>query len=186
MRVYNILLPAARRLRPLPPAISTAPCRMLADISHGASARRDRGRHLGAKPDPNGRQNLRCSADASFSPRTELHVKITDRKLANAAGKAIRDYEYESVLADLQAELVVLQESLKARGQKVVVLFEGRDAAGKGGCISRITDAMSPRICRVVALGTPTDAEKSQWYFRECRPSSACFHRPSTIDNLSQ
>lgn len=58
-----------------------------------------------------------------------------------------------------------LQESVKRHGQKVAVIFEGRDAAGKGGVISRISSAMSPRICRVVALPAPTEREKGQWYF---------------------
>jgi len=60
----------------------------------------------------------------------------------------------------------VLQEYIKKKGLKVAVIFEGRDAAGKGGAISRITEAMSPRVCRVCALGTPTDKERSQWYFQ--------------------
>ncbi len=63
-------------------------------------------------------------------------------------------------------ELVKLQEWIKAKGLKVVVIFEGRDAAGKGGVIKRITQRLNPRICRVVALGTPTEREKTQWYFQ--------------------
>ncbi len=66
----------------------------------------------------------------------------------------------------MQIELVKLHEWVKVKGLKVVVLFEGRDAAGKGGVIKRITQRLNPRICRVVALGTPTDKEKSQWYFQ--------------------
>ena len=68
--------------------------------------------------------------------------------------------------AKLQIELVKLQEWIKAKGLKVVVIFEGRDAAGKGGVIKRITETLNPRICRVVALGTPTEREKTQWYFQ--------------------
>ena len=63
-------------------------------------------------------------------------------------------------------ELVKLQEWVKLNGLRVVVLFEGRDAAGKGGVIKRIADPLNPRICRIVALGTPTDREKTQWYFQ--------------------
>ncbi len=74
--------------------------------------------------------------------------------------------QYEKELSRLHVELVKLQEWIKAKGLKVVVLFEGRDAAGKGGAIKRIEDAMNPRICRVVALGTPTEREKTQWYFQ--------------------
>jgi len=73
---------------------------------------------------------------------------------------------YEKELARLQIELVKLQGWIKQEGLKVVVLFEGRDAAGKGGVIKRITQRMSPRICRVVALGTPTEREKKEWYFQ--------------------
>lgn len=73
---------------------------------------------------------------------------------------------YEKELAALQIELVKLQEWIKHQGLKVVVIFEGRDAAGKGGVIKRITQSLNPRICRVVALGTPTEREKTQWYFQ--------------------
>ena len=73
---------------------------------------------------------------------------------------------YEKELGRLQIELVKLQETIKKRGLKVVVLFEGRDAAGKGGVIKRITQSLNPRICRVEALGTPNDREKTQWYFQ--------------------
>ena len=73
---------------------------------------------------------------------------------------------YEKELARLQLELVKLQEWVRAHKLKVVVIFEGRDAAGKGGVIKRITESLNPRICRVVALGTPTEREKTQWYFQ--------------------
>ena len=73
---------------------------------------------------------------------------------------------YASELARLQVELVKLQEWIKARGLKVVCLFEGRDAAGKGGVIKRITETLNPRVCRICALGIPTDREKTQWYFQ--------------------
>ena len=77
---------------------------------------------------------------------------------------------YERELARLQVELVKLQEWIKHEGLKVVVLFEGRDAAGKGGVIKRITQRLNPRVCRVVALGTPTEREESQWYFQRYAP----------------
>ncbi len=73
---------------------------------------------------------------------------------------------YDGELARLQIELVKLQEWVKREGLKIVVLFEGRDAAGKGGAIKRITESLNPRYCRVVALGTPTEKEKTQWYFQ--------------------
>jgi polyphosphate kinase 2 len=73
---------------------------------------------------------------------------------------------YEKELARLQLELVKLQEWIRARKLKVVVIFEGRDAAGKGGVIKRITESLNPRVCRVVALPAPTEREKTQWYFQ--------------------
>jgi polyphosphate kinase 2 len=73
---------------------------------------------------------------------------------------------YEKELQKLQIELVKLQRWIKEKELKVVVLFEGRDAAGKGGVIKRITQTLNPRICRVVALGVPTEREKTQWYFQ--------------------
>ena len=82
----------------------------------------------------------------------------------------IRNKEYLAELARLQEELVKLQEWIKHKGLKVVVIFEGRDAAGKGGVIKRITQRLNPRICRVVALGTPTERETSQWYFQRYVP----------------
>jgi polyphosphate kinase 2 len=80
--------------------------------------------------------------------------------------KKISNKDYEQELNKLQIELVKLQEWIKKEGLKVVVIFEGRDAAGKGGTIKRIIQTLNPRICRVVALGTPTEREKTQWYFQ--------------------
>ncbi len=77
-----------------------------------------------------------------------------------------QDCEYEEELGRLQIELVKLQEWIRHKGLRVVALFEGRDAAGKGGAIKRIIQTLNPRICRVVALGTPTEREKTQWYFQ--------------------
>ena len=80
--------------------------------------------------------------------------------------KTLKRKFYEKELARLQLELIKLQEHIKNKELKVVVIFEGRDTAGKGGTIKRITEALNPRICRVVALGTPTEREKTQWYFQ--------------------
>jgi polyphosphate kinase 2 len=82
------------------------------------------------------------------------------------ARKPPKDYKYVEELAHLQFELIKLQEWVRLNGLKVVVLFEGRDAAGKGGVIKRITESLNPRVCRVVALGTPTERERGQWYFQ--------------------
>ncbi|HWE87407.1 MAG TPA: polyphosphate kinase 2 [Terracidiphilus sp.] len=76
------------------------------------------------------------------------------------------DCQYGRELRRLQIELVKLQEWIRHEGLRVVALFEGRDAAGKGGAIKRITETLNPRVCRVVALATPTEREKTQWYFQ--------------------
>ncbi len=80
--------------------------------------------------------------------------------------KRLKRKFYESELSRLQIELVKLQEWIKQEKLKVVAIFEGRDAAGKGGTIKRITETLNPRFCRVVALGVPTEREKTQWYFQ--------------------
>jgi polyphosphate kinase 2 len=84
----------------------------------------------------------------------------------SAPHKPPKDYKYVEELAHLQFELIKLQESVRLNGLKVVIIFEGRDAAGKGGAIKRITESLNPRICRVVALGTPTERQRGQWYFQ--------------------
>jgi len=100
--------------------------------------------------------------DADHKPK-----KNEDRQ---KKAKKIKNKVYEKELAKLQVELVKLQEWIKAKRLKVVVIFEGRDAAGKGGVIKRITQRLNPRIARVVALGTPTEREKTQWYFQRYVP----------------
>ena len=77
---------------------------------------------------------------------------------------------YKKELASLQVELIKLQEWIRNKKLKVVVIFEGRDAAGKGGVIKRITESLNPRVCRVVALPAPTEREKTQWYFQRYIP----------------
>ena len=74
--------------------------------------------------------------------------------------------KYEKTLISLQQELVKLQEWVIQEGKKIVIIFEGRDAAGKGGTIKRVTEHLNPRHCRVVALSAPTEKEKTQWYFQ--------------------
>ena len=80
--------------------------------------------------------------------------------------KALRILAHESKLESLQEELIKLQQWVEAKNEKLVVIFEGRDAAGKGGAIRRITQHLNPRELNVVALPRPTDEEKSQWYFQ--------------------
>ena len=93
----------------------------------------------------------------------EEKTKLIDR--FNSNGKITNKF-YEEELAKLQGELVKLQYWVKAQGLKVVMIFEGRDAAGKGGVIKRITEPLNPRGCRVVALDKPTEKEQTQWYFQ--------------------
>jgi polyphosphate kinase 2 len=78
--------------------------------------------------------------------------------------------QFETELLKLQRELVIMQEYVRAKGLRIVVIFEGRDAAGKGGVIKRIVERTNPRVCRVVALPAPTEREKTQWYFQRYVP----------------
>jgi polyphosphate kinase 2 len=80
--------------------------------------------------------------------------------------KKLDDGTYLKELGKLQIELVKLQEWIRSKGLKVVTIFEGRDAAGKGGTIKRVTESLNPRVVRVVALGVPTEREKTEWYFQ--------------------
>jgi len=77
---------------------------------------------------------------------------------------------YDREISKLQTNLVALQEWVKKEGLKVVIIFEGRDASGKGGAIKRITEKLNPRVVKVVALGVPTEREKGQWYFQRYIP----------------
>ncbi|PZU95253.1 MAG: polyphosphate kinase 2 [Pseudanabaena sp.] len=96
------------------------------------------------------------------SPKPE----IGNEEQSQAVTKRLPKKIYEEELNRLHIELVKLQEWVKYKQLKVVVIFEGRDAAGKGGTIKRITQCLNPRVCKVVALGTPSDREKTQWYFQ--------------------
>ena len=84
--------------------------------------------------------------------------------------KPPKKYKYVKELAHLEVELIKLQEWVRLRELKVAVIFEGRDAAGKGGVIKRIAESLNPRVCRIVALGTPTERERGQWYFQRYVP----------------
>jgi polyphosphate kinase 2 len=102
-------------------------------------------------------ESSRELGDASSAKKEKKEKKL------DSAGKK---YSYVDELVRLQFELIKLQEWVLKRGLRVVVIFEGRDAAGKGGVIKRITEGLNPRVCRVVALGTPTERERGQWYFQ--------------------
>ena len=108
----------------------------------------------------------------------ELELELDDSRLSTlrteigkpAAGETIDRHIYFKELLRLQGELVKLQDWVQNKKLKVVVIFEGRDAAGKGGVIKRITQRLNPRVCRVVALPAPNDRERTQWYFQRYVP----------------
>ena len=112
----------------------------------------------------------RLRRDLADSYDEELEYEIDDRdpNLAGAAGDDDRAQRrrYFRELFELQGELVKLQDWVVQSGRKVVILFEGRDAAGKGGVIKRITQRLNPRVCRVAALPAPSERERTQWYFQ--------------------
>ncbi len=113
-------------------------------------------------------ENAGKNKKPKLSREEKKHYKI---ELVNGTPvRKIKNKFYEQELKRLQIELVKLQEWVKTHGLKIVVIFEGRDAAGKGGVIKRITESLNPRICRVEALGTPTEREKTQWYFQRYVP----------------
>jgi len=93
-------------------------------------------------------------------------IKKKDSAAVIKVRKQLNRQIYESKLKELQIELVKLQYWIKHNGLRVVIIFEGRDAAGKGGMIKRISEPLNPRGCRTVALATPSDREKTQWYFQ--------------------
>jgi polyphosphate kinase 2 len=117
-----------------------------------------------------------ASSPESGVPRGELRRNAEELALLEGRWRILGDakqpttrrtnYQYVDELVRLQFELLKMQEWVRLQGLKVCVLFEGRDAAGKGGVLKRITECLNPRVCRVVALGTPTERERSQWYFQ--------------------
>ena len=105
-------------------------------------------------------------ADEKKPPQIVDAYHENDPRLRGEKEKKLPKKLYEEELFRLQVELVKLQEWVKKQGLKVVIIFEGRDAAGKGGVIKRITQHTNPRICSIVALPAPTEREKTQWYFQ--------------------
>jgi len=93
-------------------------------------------------------------------------AKAKKKKSSEPAAHRISDAVYEAELFRLQTEFVKLQEWVRQTGARVVIIFEGRDAAGKGGAIKRITEYLSPRIAHIAALPAPTDRERGQWYYQ--------------------
>ena len=118
------------------------------------------GFHIMTKKDKK-KQKQDNKADLKKSER-----KLFDPTSESEASSKLDKKTYEKQLAHLQLELVKMQYWVKHTDSRIVIVFEGRDAAGKGGTIKRITEPLNPRGCRVVALGTPSDREKTQWYFQ--------------------
>ncbi|HEY6619376.1 MAG TPA: polyphosphate kinase 2 [Steroidobacteraceae bacterium] len=119
----------------------------------------------------------RMSRDLADSYDEELEMEVEDRVQvpglpaeADAAAERAYRLRYFNDLFRLQAELVKLQDWVVDTREKVVIIFEGRDAAGKGGIIKRITQRLNPRVCRAVALPAPNDRERTQWYFQRYVP----------------
>ncbi len=113
-------------------------------------------------------QRLHADTLDSFDEELEMELddRILDGEVAHSAeGQALRRLYFRELFR-LQGELVKLQDWVVHTGERVVVIFEGRDAAGKGGAIKRITQRLNPRVCRVAALPAPNDREKTQWYFQ--------------------
>ena len=102
--------------------------------------------------------------DAMNAVKVEGHWQIVGDAAPPVA--ISKGYRYVDELVRLQFELIKLQEWVRIEGLKIVVIFEGRDAAGKGGVIKRMTEVLNPRICRIAALATPTERERGQWYFQ--------------------
>jgi polyphosphate kinase len=92
--------------------------------------------------------------------------KPAPTRTADGSHAGMSRKEFERELAPLQLELVKMLDWIRQSGHRLVVLFEGRDAAGKGGTIKRIADPLNPRFCRVAALPAPTERERTQWYFQ--------------------
>ena len=111
--------------------------------------------------------NGEIRANAMETAAVEQYWHLAGR---SAPRKPPRKYKYIEELVHLQFELIKLQEWVRLQGLQVIVIFEGRDAAGKGGVIRRIMESLNPRVCRVVALGTPTERERGQWYFQRYVP----------------
>lgn len=108
-------------------------------------------------------------ASGQAGPRADAYYE-DDPRLAGAKEPKLPKKFYEQELFRLQVELVKLQEWVTRQGLNLVVVFEGRDAAGKGGVIKRIIQNLNPRVCRIVALPAPTEREKTQWYFQRYIP----------------
>ncbi|MEO1404494.1 MAG: polyphosphate kinase 2 [Cyanobacteria bacterium J06635_1] len=134
----------------------------------------------GKKPDPTSSENTLPTVDPKKKGKKSLKKQKKQKKaklkdsersvfhhISESEGSSkLSKKDYEKELARLQLELVKMQYWVKHTGTRIVIVFEGRDAAGKGGTIKRLTEPLNPRGCRIVALGTPSDREKTEWYFQ--------------------
>ena len=121
---------------------------------------------MGKKKSKSETKDNKIKSDLAVMPENPPENPEGDSDIRPKKLKKLTDEIYERELKKLQIELVKLQYWVKEKGLKVVVIFEGRDAAGKGGTIKRITETLNPRIVRVVALPVATEKEKTQWYFQ--------------------
>jgi polyphosphate kinase 2 len=147
------------------------PCSALTGKKERKMSKGDKQKKVGEKSEKKA-PKLNPSVSSKVSSHVETlpppdKQRMTDSG-SNSQGKPIMvdNKIYAKELIRLQVELVKLQEWVRLKNLKVVVIFEGRDAAGKGGVIKRITESLNPRVCRVVALPAPTEREKTQWYFQ--------------------
>ena len=116
-------------------------------------------------------RNLKPETVMIYDRKVPLDELLADyKKLKAHTGKqkkAVRKYAQEEELKPYQAELIKMQQHLEASRRRMIILFEGRDAAGKGGTIRRVTRYMNEKHYRVVALGKPTEEQKTQWFFQK-------------------
>ncbi len=147
---------------PYPPRRPPGNARNGTNVSRSAA----RGVHYGRLCTRTRHRPGRGAASERGTPRVTRQDPTTLGDVEPKQRKKLDDDTYLKELGKLQIELVKLQEWIRARGLKVVTIFEGRDAAGKGGTIKRFTETLNPRSVRVVALGVPTEREKTEWYFQ--------------------
>lgn len=135
------------------------------EVDMGKKSSKSNGKKAKSKEEKTGGNPERGIEIPAAAPALEA---VAAREVADEGGKKkkLDNKTYLKELRRLQIELVKMHEWVKVNGKRVVVIFEGRDAAGKGGTIKRITETLNPRVARVVALGIPTEKEKTQWYFQ--------------------
>ena len=127
-------------------------------------------RNYGTMSDNNNAKSVEIEGAQGTSPSLQERIEQLEREnaqLRKERSKALKSYRKREELKPYEAELIKLQEQLERDDRRMIILFEGRDAAGKGGAIQRITFYMNPRHCRVVALGRPTEEQRGQWFYQK-------------------